>query len=111
MLVERNRLLLAIKNFSWLLLITNPYWSIRRFLWHAYAASKGRGAAGRFLAGQGWAKSLLTLGRAYISAARILPAALKKRRAIQKTKRLSNKEIMDLLSRFQIDLRQLTLRD
>ncbi len=110
-LVERNRLLLAIKNFSWPLLIANPYWSIRRFLWHAYAASKRQGAAGRLVASQGWLKSLAILGRAYISAAGILPAALKKRRVIQKSKKLSNREVMDLLRRFQIDLRQLTLRD
>jgi len=31
MLVERNRILLAIKNFALPLLIANPYWSIRRF--------------------------------------------------------------------------------
>ena len=111
MLVERNRLLLAIKNFSLSLLISNPYWSIRRFVWHAYAASKGHGAAGQFITTQGWVKSLMILGWAHLSAAGILPAALKKRWKIQRTKRLSNREVMDLLRRFQIDLRQLTLRN
>jgi GT2 family glycosyltransferase len=111
MLIERNRLLLAIKNFSLPLLLSNPYWTLRRFAWHAYAASKGRGAAGRFVTAQGWSRSLLILVWAHASAARILPAALRKRWRIQKTKRLSNREVRDLLRRFQIDLRQLTLRD
>ena len=111
MLVERNRLLLAIKNFHLTLLLLNPYWSMRRLLWHAYAASKGQGAAGQFVSGHGWIRSLVTFGWAHLSAVRILPSALKKRWRIQKTKRLSNKEVMDLLRRFQIDLRQLTLRD
>jgi GT2 family glycosyltransferase len=109
MLVERNRLLLAIKNFPWPLLLSNPYWSARRFAWHAYAASKRQGSAGQMVAAEGWGRSILTLGWAYLGALRILPGALKKRRRIQRTKRLSNKEVMALLRRFQIDLRQLTL--
>lgn len=111
MLVERNRLLLAIKNFSLPLLIANPYWSVKRFFWHAYAASKNQGAAGQLLSSQGWRRTLLILGWAHLSAFKLLPAALRKRWRIQRTKRLSNKEVASLLARFQIDLRQLTLRD
>jgi len=111
MLVERNRLLLAIKNFSLPLLMANPYWSLRRYVWHAYAASKKKGAAGRLVSSQGWGRSLLTVGWAYLSALRLLPSILRKRQEIQRTKRLSNREVTALLHRFQIDLRQLTLRD
>lgn len=111
MLVERNRLLLAIKNFPLLLLLSNPYWALRRFIWHAYAASKGQGAAGQLVAAQGWCRLPFILGWAHASAIRILPSALRKRWKIQKTRRLKKLEIHDLLRRFQIDLRQLTLRD
>ena len=111
MLVERNRLLLAIKNFSLPLLLSNPYWSTRRLIWHAYAASKGKGASGRLVASQGWWRTLFIMSWAHLSAFKKLGGTLKKRRRIQRTKRLSNKEVMDLLRRFQIDLRQLTLRD
>jgi GT2 family glycosyltransferase len=111
MLVERNRLLLAVKNFTLPLLLSNPYWSIRRLVWHAYAASKKQGAAGQFVTEQGWSRSLLILAWAYLSAIRMLPGALRNRRKIQKTKQLSNREVVDLLHRFQIDIRQLTLRD
>jgi GT2 family glycosyltransferase len=111
MLVERNRLLLAIKNFSLPLLISNPYWSIRRLIWHAYAASKSQGASGRLVASQGWGRTVLILGWAHLSAMKLLPSALRKRWKIQRTKRLSRREVMALLRRFQIDLRQLTLRN
>jgi GT2 family glycosyltransferase len=111
MLVERNRLLLAIKNFSLPLLLANPYWSIRRLIWHAYAASKGRGASGQLVASQGWWRTLLIMGWAHLSALKNLPGALRKRWKIQQTKQLSNKEVTALLRRFQIDLRQLTLRN
>ncbi len=111
MLVERNRLLLAIKNFPLTLLLANPFWSARRYAWHVYAALKHQGAAARFVSAQGWFRLPFVLLWAYASAARILPQALIKRNRIQRTKRLSNKEVMQLLRRFQIDLRQLTLRD
>ena len=111
MLVERNRLLLAIKNFSFPLLLQNPYWTLRRLLWHAYAAQRKQGAAGRFVAEQGWGRALLNLAWSYASAVRLLPHALRRRRSIQRSKRLSNREFMSLLRRFQIDVRELTLRD
>jgi GT2 family glycosyltransferase len=110
-LVERNRLLLAIKSFSFLLLLQNPYWSLRRFGWHAFAALRRRGAAARFVETQGWSKALLNLAWSHISAAKLLPHALRNRRRIQRTKCLTNREVMNLLRRFQIDIRELTLRD
>jgi len=41
---------------------------------------------------------MLILGWAYLSALKILPSALKKRWKIQRTKKLSNKEVMDTIS-------------
>ncbi len=111
MLVERNRLLLAVKNFSLPLLMQNPYWTMRRFLWHASAALRRQGAAGRFVTEQGWSQVLMNLLWSYASATRLLPQALRRRRHIQRTRRLSNRELMGLLRRFQIDVRELTLRD
>ncbi len=111
MLVERNRILLAIKNFPLPLLIQNPYWSLRRFGWHTYAAARLTGASGRFVSTHGWFRTLRNLAWSYLGAAKRLPLALKNRRRIQKTKRLSNREVMDLLRRFQIDIKVLTLRD
>ncbi len=111
MLVERNRLLLAIKNFSWPLLLQNPFWTVRRFFWNAYAIIRGRGSAARFVQTNGWRQTLFNLAWSYMSAARLLPEALRRRREIQRTRRLSNREMLRLLRRFQIDVRELTLRD
>ncbi len=111
MLVERNRLLLAIKNFSWPLLLQNPFWSLRRFCWNAYAVIHNKGSASRFVESHGWRQTVVNLAWSYVSAARLLPEAIRRRRTIQKTKRLSNREVMDLLRRFQIDVRELTFRD
>ncbi len=111
MLVERNRLLLAIKNFPFPLLIQNPYWSLLRFVWHAYAATRRKGASGRFVGSHGWGRAVLNLAWSYCSAAKHLPGALRRRRVIQRTRRLSNREVCDLLHRFRIGLSELTLRE
>jgi GT2 family glycosyltransferase len=111
MLVERNRLLLAVKNFTLPLLLANPYWTIRRILWHVYAASRGQGASGQLVASQGWLRTLGIMAWAHLSALNNLPIALRNRWKIQRTKRLSNREVKDLLHRFQIDLHQLTHRN
>jgi GT2 family glycosyltransferase len=111
MLVERNRLLLAIKNFPLSLLVQNPYWTARRMLWNAYALSRGQGSASRFLEANGWRQSLASLLRAWAGALRLLPRMLAERRAIQRSRRLSNRDVVALLDRFRIELQDLTLRD
>jgi GT2 family glycosyltransferase len=111
MLVERNRVLLAVKNFPWPLLLQNPFWTLRRFCWNAYAVLNGRGSASRFLQANGWRQTVFNLLWSYLGAAKLLPDAFRKRRTIQRTRRLSNSEMMGLLRRFQIDVRELTLRD
>ena len=111
MLVERNRILLAVKNFPVRLLLQNPYWTLRRFYWSARAIAGGKGAASRFVESHGWRQTIHNLLWSYGSALKLLPAALRNRRRIQRTRRLSTRETMDLLKRFQIDVRDLTQRD
>ena len=111
MLVERNRLLLAVKNFPLPLLLLNPFWTLRRYARHAVAAAQRKGSAGRFVSEHGRARPLLNLLWSYGSALKLLPAALRARRRIQRTRRLSRCEVMELLRRYQIDVRELTERD
>ena len=111
MLVERNRVLLAVKNFPWPLLLQNPFWTLRRLCWNAYAVFRRRGSAARFLETNGWRQTMLNLLWSYSSAVKLLPQAFRKRQIIQRTRRLSNREMLGLLRRFQIDVRDLTLRD
>jgi GT2 family glycosyltransferase len=111
MLIERNRLLLAVKNFPLLLLIENPFWTIKRLAWIAYALLSRKGAASRFVETNGWRQTAFNLGWSYFSALKLLPYAIRKRRQIQKNKSLSNAETLEILRRFQIDIRELTLRD
>jgi GT2 family glycosyltransferase len=111
MLVERNRVLLAVKSFPWSLLLQNPFWTTTRLFWNAYGLLARKGSASRFLETNGWRQTTLSLVRSYAGALKLLPGALRKRHRIQKTRRLSNRETRELLRRFQIDVRELTLRD
>jgi hypothetical protein len=111
MLVERNRLLLAIKNFHWPLLLQNPFWTMKRLWWNAYGVMRKKGAASRFVETNGWRQTLFNLCWSYLSAARLVPEAWRRRRVIQRTRRISGGEMRQLFEKFQIDVRELTLRD
>jgi GT2 family glycosyltransferase len=111
MLVERNRLLLAIKNFPLSLLLQNPFWTARRLYWNAYAVIRKKGAAARFVETNGWRRMAFNLAWSYLSALKLLPEAWRRRRVIQRTRRLSSRETRQLFERFQIDIRELTLTD
>src|SRR5438093_2383177 len=111
MLVERNRLLLAIKNFPWPLLLQNPFWTVKRLWWNAYGVMRKKGAAARFVETNGWRRTLFNLCWSYLSAAKLLPEAWHRRRIIQRTRRISGRQLRQLFEKFQIDVRELTLRD
>jgi GT2 family glycosyltransferase len=111
MLVERNRLLLAVKNFPGRLLVQNPFWTLRRFFWNGYGLLNREGSASRFLETNGWGETMFSLFRSYLGALKLLPGAWRKRQVIQRTRHLSSSETLALLRRFQIDVRELTLRD
>jgi len=111
MLVERNRLLLAVKNFPWRLLVQNPFWTVCRLWWNAYAILRRKGSASRFVQNYGWRQTIVNLAWSYLSAMKLLPQAFRKRQVIQRTRRLSSREVLQLLGRFHIDVRELTLRD
>ena len=51
MLVERNRMLLALKNFPLPLLLQAPLWTVYRYGWHLYAALTRTGSAGQLARG------------------------------------------------------------
>jgi GT2 family glycosyltransferase len=111
MLVERNRIFLALKNFPLSLLCQNPFWTLRRYLLQAMGAIWGVGSSGRFAQQHGRLRLLKTLAWAYLSAFGKALAMVKKRRDIQRHKVMSNREVKALLKRFQIDVRELTLRE
>lgn len=105
--VERNRLLLLVRNFPLpRLLLAIPAAPVR-YLYHLAAIALGRGAASRYTAGGGTGWSLVvSVLRAHLSAAARLPRALRQRRRIRRSARISSSEFNAVLSRYSISLRQ-----
>ncbi len=111
MLVERNRLWLAIKLFPLPLLLVSPWFTLTRFFWNAYSVLVSRGSAGHFSANYSKTKLLLILLRAYGSGIRGLPSIIRKRRAIRRRKRMSDGNFIQLIRRFSVSAREIALRD
>jgi len=109
--VERNHCWLAVKLFPLPLLVLSPLFTLIRFVWNVRSVVSQKGSAGRFSAQYSKWTLVLILAKAYLAAFRGLPAMVKKRRAIRRTKRLSDWEFIRLVYRFRVSAKELTLRD
>ncbi len=107
-LIERNRVLLAAKLFPGSLLCQNGLHYLARLAAGAKAAARGKGEIGRF---PGWTsklKAALALMAGDLEALTMLPSALRKRRALQRLRKLSPQEVKQLLLRHAISLKTLS---
>lgn len=109
-LIERNRVLLAVKHFPPDLLLLNPLFFALRAAAGAWAALRGRGEAGRIEGAGGKLKAFLAVLRGDLEALSLLPRTWRKRRALRPLRRLSNAEVRRLLLQHRIRLRELSER-
>lgn len=109
--VERNRFWLVVKNFPPLLLLLSPLFTAHRFFWNFLYALSGKGAAGNFRRGHSLALLGKTILSAYVDGLRQLPPVWKERRRIRRSRRLTDREFLDLMWRFKISARDLAARD
>lgn len=110
MLIERNRLLLAVKLFPWTLLVLNPLYFAARLAAGAWAALRGRGEIGRHggLTGKLRAGAAVLAGD--LAALPLVPRMLRKRRQLRRIRRLSDSELRRLILEHRIPLRELMER-
>jgi GT2 family glycosyltransferase len=103
-LIERNRVLLAVKHFPWSLLCLNTGYFCARLVAGSVAALTGRGETGHF---PGW-KGKLTLARAICSAnwqaLKLTPRTLRKRWAFRAQRKLTPSQVKSLLLRHRVPL-------
>lgn len=107
-LIERNRVLLAVKHFPPDLLLLNPLFFALRAAAGAWAALRGRGEAGRIPGAGGKLRAFLAVLRGGLEALALLPRTWRKRRALRPLRRLSNAEVRRLLFEHRIRLRELS---
>jgi hypothetical protein len=105
--VERNRLYLTIKTFSWPMLARTPFAALARYLWHVVSILGGRGKGAEFReAGHPAALLPLLVLRAHAVALVGLPRLLAERRRIRATRRLTPREFEALVAKHSIPVRQ-----
>jgi GT2 family glycosyltransferase len=102
--VERNRLMLAVKNLPLGMLALAPFYSAARYFWHAVYAASGRGKAAEFRS-QGSIVSLpVYVLRAYLALLPRLPSLWRERRKMKR--RLTSSQFRRLVRGYSISPRQ-----
>ena len=101
--VERNRILVVIRNFPLRALLITPFHVVTRYFWHWNLKRKGKGIAASYEGDEAIASILF---RAWRDALKRLPAAWRKRRQIQSGARLSKKQFQKLLKLYRISSRE-----
>ncbi len=105
--VERNRLLLAAKNFPVRMLLAAPAHTLARYFWHLVSALSGRGAAGRFRVGHG---NVFEMGyiaaRAHLAALAHAGRVWKQRRFIRAHARIRARDFRKMTRKFRISSRE-----
>lgn len=107
-LIERNRVLLAAKLFPWSLLWLNGAYYLARVLAGAWWGMRGHGEASRFPGISGKLTVVTALIRGDLQALKLLPKMIRKRRALRATRKLSAREVRQLLLRHRIPLATLS---
>ncbi len=106
-LIERNRVLLAAKLFPWPLLWLNAPYYLARLAAGAWAARSDRGDTALFPGLSGKLRIARALLTGALEAVRLVPRMLRKRREINRIRKLSPREVRRLIQRFRIPLREL----
>jgi GT2 family glycosyltransferase len=107
-LIERNRVLLAIKLFPWSLLWLNGAYYLARIAAGTWAALQGRGEISHYPGLGGKFRAALALLKGDLAALRMLPRMFRKRRELRRICRLTPCQARRLILRYRISLRELT---
>lgn len=107
-LIERNRVLLAAKLFPWSLLWLNGAYYLVRISAGIWAAARGEGEISHFPGIRGKLRAAFALLKGDLAALRMLPRMLRKRTQVRKIRKLTPRQVRQLILRNRISLKELT---
>jgi GT2 family glycosyltransferase len=110
-LVERNRIWVAMKYYPISLLIVGQLHTLKRYIYQAYGALVGRGAAGKFTKIFSKIQLIKILFKVYYSVLKNLPIILQKRSKMKMKKRISNKEVYEFFKKFGISAKAIASKE
>jgi GT2 family glycosyltransferase len=105
-LIERNRVLLAVKLFPWSLLWLNPLYFAVRLVAGAAMAGRGEGDTAHFPGVAGKLRIARALAAGDWQALRLIPRMLRKRAEIDRIRRLAPAEVRRLILANRLALRE-----
>ena len=106
-LIERNRVLLALKHFPWSLLWLNGFYYAARLAHGAWSSTQGSGETAHFKGMHGKLRLAGALLRGDLQALRLAPRILRKRREMRKLSKLTPSQVRALLQNHRISLSEL----
>jgi GT2 family glycosyltransferase len=106
-LIERNRVLLAVKLFPWSLLWWNPLYYALRLGAGVWAAITGQGEVGKYPGVRGKISAALAMLKGDWQALWLIPRMLAKRGEMARIRKLSPREVRKLILDHRISLQQL----
>ena len=109
--VERNRVLVLVKLFPARHVLASPAYTAARLGLQTWGVLTGQGAAARLAERRSLPHLFALTVRAYASALRALPAALRSRRRLRPLRRLSTSGFRALLAEFRLTAREAALKD
>lgn len=110
-LVERNRIWVQLKYFPVRTILYGQFFTAYRYLFQAYGALVGKGAAGGFTASHSKLDLVTILGRVWLSALSGVPAIWRKRKSVQKAKTIGAAEFHHCLKLYGAGARQIGLKE
>jgi GT2 family glycosyltransferase len=105
-LIERNRVLLALKLFPWSLLVLNPFYFAMRLAAGAAMAGRGEGDTVHFPGLSGKLAMAGAIVRGDLAALRMAGRMLRKRAAVDRLRKLSPGEVRRLILDNRLSLRE-----
>ena len=106
-LIERNRVLLAVKLFPWSLLWLNGFYFALRLAAGIGAGITGQGELGKYPGVRGKLQAAMALLKGDLQAIPLLPRMLAKRRALARIRKLSPRQVRKLILDHRISLKEL----
>jgi GT2 family glycosyltransferase len=106
-LIERNRVLLAAKLFPWSLLWLNGVYYAMRLGAGFWAAVAGQGEVGKYPGVRGKLQAALATWKGDWQALALVPRMLAKRRDVERIRKLSPREVRELIMEHRISLKEL----
>jgi GT2 family glycosyltransferase len=107
-LIERNRVLLALKLFPWSLLWLNVPYYVLRLASGALAAGRNRGEISKYKGLGGKIRAAYALFKGDLAAIRMAPMTLRKRGEVRRIAKLTPREVKELILQYRIPLRELS---